>query len=389
MLNINEFDKIIAKDKKWVSNIRKEKFDEFKSLSLPKWKRIRFDNFSFPEYRSYNKEFIDFDRKEEGIIVEDINEGLNNSSYVKEYMCKEVEGNIDPKLMTYAESLYNSGVFVYAKRNSKCNTPIKVNYKMDNEDSLVNENNIIVAEENSEINLVFDYYTDKDVNAFHNGNTKVFVKNGALVNIVKIQRMNDISNHFDNNIAIVEPYGKVNWITVEIGSKVGVSNYTVNLNGDKSKSEVYSLYFGDGTRNLDLSFTMNHRGIRSISNIDSRGALKDSAKKVFRGNLDFKLGSKKSKGSEKEYVLLLDKSVKSDAIPALLCSEDDVEGEHAASAGQIDENKLYYLMSRGFNEIEAKKLIIEASFNPIIDKIPLDYLKDIVKSEVHRRLVYG
>lgn len=389
MININEFDKIIAKDKKWVSNIRKERYDEFKSLSLPKWKRIRLDDFSFPQYKSYNKKYIDFDKKEEGIIVEDINEGLNNSNYLKEYMINEVEGFIDSKFKTYAESLYNSGIFVYAKRNSKTNKPIRINYEMDNEDSLVNENNIIIAEDNSEINLVFDYYTDKEVKAFHNGNTKVFVKNGAVVNMVKIQRMNDISNHFDNNIAIVESYGEVNWITVEIGCKVGVSNYTINLNGDNSKSEVYSLYFGDGNRSLDLGFTMNHRGIRSISKIDSRGALKDSAKKVFRGNLDFKLGSKKSRGSEKEYVLLLDKSVKSDAIPALLCSEDDVEGEHAASAGQIDENKLYYLMSRGFNEIEAKKLIIEASFNPIIDRIPLDYLKDIVRDEVNRRLVYG
>ena len=67
--------------------------------------------------------------------------------------------------------------------------------------------------------------------------------------------------------------------------------------------------------------------------------------------------------------------------------EDDVQGEHAASAGQINENQLFYLMSRGLSEREAKKLIIEGAFRPVIDRIPLEELKQIIDSEIERRLV--
>jgi Fe-S cluster assembly scaffold protein SufB len=112
----------------------------------------------------------------------------------------------------------------------------------------------------------------------------------------------------------------------------------------------------------------------------------DESKKVFRGNLDFKTGAKRSKGIEEEYVILLDPNVKSDSLPALMCDEDDVQGEHAASAGQIDKNKLFYLMTRGLSEREAKKLIVEAQFKPIIDNIPIENLRNIINSEISRRL---
>ena len=79
--------------------------------------------------------------------------------------------------------------------------------------------------------------------------------------------------------------------------------------------------------------------------------------------------------------------IRDSSIPALLCDEDDVEGEHAASAGQIDENRLFYLMSRGLDEREAKKLIIEASFRPVIEKIPLENLRKLISNEVDRRLI--
>ena len=222
---------------------------------------------------------------------------------------------------------------------------------------------------------------------FHNGLTLVYAKEDAIVNIIKLQRMNDISRSFDSNIAFVEGRGKVNWISVEIGSSISGSNYSTFLEGEVSESNLSSIYLGDGTRKMDLEYSMIHQGPRSISNIESKGVLKDYSKKVFRGNLDFKRGARHSKGAEEEYVILLDPTVKSDSIPALLCEEDDVEGEHAASAGQIDENRLFYLMSRGLSEREAKKLIIEASFRPIIDRIPLEDLRELISLEVERRLI--
>jgi len=131
---------------------------------------------------------------------------------------------------------------------------------------------------------------------------------------------------------------------------------------------------------------MNHQGRHSSSEIESKGVLKDKAQKVFRGDLYFQKGAGQAKGSEREEVLLLDKTVDSDSIPALFSEEDNVEGEHAVSAGQIDEQRLFYLMSRGMSKAEAKQLMVEAAFNPVFDKIPLNDLKGSVINEVKTRI---
>jgi Fe-S cluster assembly scaffold protein SufB len=172
--------------------------------------------------------------------------------------------------------------------------------------------------------------------------------------------MNNKSSFFDSCIAYIGIGAKVKYIQVEIGSKNSSTKYTCDL-AEESETYVNSIYFGDGERNLDLNYLVNHFGRSSTSNIQIRGALKDRASKTFNGTIDFKKGSSKSKGSEEEYVILFDKTVKSTALPVLLCSEDDVKGKHAASAGKVSSDKLFYMMSRGINKEEAMKLLVEAS----------------------------
>lgn len=350
------------------------------------WKRIKLENFSFPKIYDYKKEFI---RLEEelplGIRLDKIYDTVDKT---KINWLNTSEGNgLGKEFISFVNEFYNSGVSLYLERNSLIEKPIVVEFNMDKENPTVVDKNIIVAEPNSQATIVFDYSTDEGVEAFHNGFTEIHAGENSSLTIIKVQRMNDISQNFDTNIAYVKGEGKINWITAELGSQISGSNFTTFLDEVASESNLSSIYLGDGHRKMDLSYSMIHKGPRSISNIESRGALMDNAKKVFRGNLDFKRGSRLAKGSEEEYVLLLDPTVKSDSIPALLCEEDDVQGEHAASAGQINENQLFYLMSRGLSEREAKKLIIEGAFRPVIDRIPLEELKQIIDSEIERRLV--
>lgn len=344
------------------------------------WERIRLEDFEFPSVTSYTKDYI--------ICEDKLPTGVNLNKITNDISLDttNIQG-VGKEFVLFANEFYNSGIALSLSKNTRINNPIKIEFNIDNENPIVIDKNIIIAESGSEVTLVIDYSSIENVEGFHNGLTLVYAKEDAIVNIIKLQRMNDISQSFDSNIAFVEGRGKINWISVEIGSSISGSNYSTFLEGEVSESNLSSIYLGDGTRKMDLEYSMIHQGPRSISNIESKGVLKDYSKKVFRGNLDFKRGARHSKGAEEEYVILLDPTVKSDSIPALLCEEDDVEGEHAASAGQIDENRLFYLMSRGLSEREAKKLIIEASFRPIIDRIPLEDLRELISLEVERRLI--
>ena len=101
---------------------------------------------------------------------------------------------------------------------------------------------------------------------------------------------------------------------------------------------------------------------------------------------DFQRGAKRGVGHESEDVLLFSPSARNRTAPLILCGEEEVEGQHAASVGRLDENKLYYLRSRGLSEAQARRLMVDARFAPAIDKIPLDSLQDEVRENVARRL---
>ena len=136
----------------------------------------------------------------------------------------------------------------------------------------------------------------------------------------------------------------------------------------------------------DLNYIAHLKGEKSAINIDVQGALNGEAKKHFKGTIDFKKGCKKAKGSESEYCMLLSNKAKSIALPILLCTEDDVEGSHAAASGKVDEQALFYVMSRGIARKEAIKLLVKANFSKIISGIKDEKLKEQILDEIDKKL---
>ena len=127
-------------------------------------------------------------------------------------------------------------------------------------------------------------------------------------------------------------------------------------------------------------------GEKTNIDIEVQGALKDTAKKHFKGTIDFKKGCKKATGNENENCMLLSEKAKSIALPMLLCSEEEVEGNHSSSAGKVGNKELFYIMSRGFSKVEAMKLLVRAKFNNILEKIEDEELKAEIIAKIDEGL---
>lgn len=339
-------------------------------------------NRELPEIKPYNKGIIK-DSYDEGLKVVEINKETNTLRILDTL---NYEG-ISLEATNQVKNQYNTGVFIQTSPDEKALKPIFIDYFMDKQNPIVIDDNIIIAEENSEVTVVIRYDSDHESDYFHNGFTRIYGKTGSIINLIKIQTMSDSGVHLDANIAKLEDGAKINCVSVELGASHSVTNYRTDLNGYKSSKNLYSIYLGDKERNIDINYLINHYGKETKSSIETRGALFDKSNKIFKGTLDFKKGASKSRGQEEEYAVLLSPNVRNRSVPILLCTEDDVEGQHAASVGKIDENKLFYLMSRGLSEKEAKKLIIEAAFNPILNKIPLEDVKTEIYESIRRKLV--
>ena len=155
---------------------------------------------------------------------------------------------------------------------------------------------------------------------------------------------------------------------------------------NRAKLDLGAVYFATGEQKYDYNYHIIQAGEASEANIDLHGALQDKAQKIMRYTLDFLKGSHGAVGDESEVVTLLSDGVKNASVPYLLSGEDDVEGSHAASIGQLDLDSLFYLMTRGLSLEDAKQIMIRAQFSAILDRLPQGDLYDLLMQELESKM---
>ena len=270
--------------------------------------------------------------------------------------------------------------------DSKTNKEICIDFKFDKENVNLVDSIEVIANEEAKATIILKYESDERIEAFHNGVLKLLAKRDSKVNVIFVNLMNQNSNNFmaiENNL---EEKAVVNYTIVDFGGKNSITNYYSNLQGNKCNNQLNTIYLGKDNQLFDLNYIGELRGEKSNIDIEVQGALRDKAKKNFKGTIDFKKGCKKATGNENEACMLLSDTAKSIALPMLLCSEEEVEGNHSSSAGKIGEKELFYIMSRGFELKEAMKLMVRARFNKIIENIENEQLKEDILSEIDNRL---
>ena len=295
-----------------------------------------------------------------GQVTEDV-KGSYNLTYG---LGNELENQVQQKA--------NRKFKIVVEKNKNQNVEIDFNF---NSQNLTLIDNIeIIANENTESTITIKYKSTENIKAYHK------------LNIIIVNLMNTESNNFMSFENLFEDNAKVNYTIVDFGGKNSITNYYSNLLGDNSENIINGIYLGKESQFFDLNYIGELRGKKTNIDIQVQGALKDTAKKHFKGTIDFKKGCKKATGNENEFCTLLSDKAKSIALPMLLCSEEEVEGNHSSAAGKVGEKELFYIMSRGFNFKEAMKLIVKAKFNKIIENIINERLKEEILEEIDKRL---
>ena len=312
---------------------------------------------------------------------------VNNSTKVSienEKTPVELKYGLGESLTTEVEKNSNQNYKITI--DSKTNKETLINFDLDKNNASLVENIDITANEDTTATLIIKYETLNEIISYHNGIIKLNAKHNSKINIIIVNLLSDKSNNFLSIESKIEKDANVNYIIVDFGGENTVTNYYSNLAGDFAKNSLNTLYIGKEKQVIDLNYIAELYGKKSEINIEVQGALKDKAKKNFKGTIDFKKGCKKAKGEENENCVLLSDTTKSIALPMLLCSEEDVEGAHSSSAGKVGDKELFYIMSRGFELKEAQKLLIRANFNKILENIKNEGLKERIIKEIDLRL---
>ena len=310
--------------------------------------------------------------------VEIITQKAEISNNVRKYKLEYGNGEI------LEENAQNEANSVLNIKTSRKGEKVTIIYTFTDEETILVNNIEINTYKDADITIVYKSKTDKP--CFHNSVIRLNTSPEDKVNVNIVNMLNNNSMHFESMESSLEDNTNLKYTIIDLGGKVSATNYFADIIGKEAKNDLKTIYLGIENQIKDINYIAHLKGEKTEGYIDVQGVLNDEAKKNFKGTLDFKRGCKGAKGDENEFCMLLSPKAKSIALPMLLCTEDDVEGNHSTASGKVDEKSLFYIMSRGLNEKEAVKLIVRARFNKILERIKdEELLKDIVH-EIDNRL---
>jgi Fe-S cluster assembly scaffold protein SufB len=301
----------------------------------------------------------------------------------------------------------NQQLRIVAKEGTQSNASVE--FVFDENNNTLQDKIEIYAEKDSTINVIINYIprivsdefsslnieaesdqttlsTEDNSSYHHNGIIKAYGLENSEINITVINLLSNSSNNFLSVENKLLENAKLDFSIVDFGGENSITNYFCDLIGKFADNRLNTIYLGNNSQLFDMNYIAHCKGENTNVDIEVQGALKDSAIKHFKGTIDFKKGCKKSIGNENENCLLLSDTAKSLALPMLLCSEEDVEGNHSSSSGKASPSELFYLMTRGFSETEAMKLLVRAKFNKFLESINNNEIKNLINYFIDKKL---
>lgn len=212
--------------------------------------------------------------------------------------------------------------------------------------------------------------------------TNLTLEEDAHIRLIQLQHSAEDSLVYNAIQGTCGKNAQIELVQIYMGKGDIYSDTTIALNGDRSGFKSDIGYIGQHTHVIDMNEVVNHFGKHTESEINVAGALRDGAKKIFRGTIDFKTGAADSVGNEKETVLMLGDDVENKTIPIILCSEENVVGNHGATIGELDEDTMFYFASRGIDKEQAENIMARASIERLKSLIADEKFAAIIDEEL-------
>ena len=418
-------DKIFANDPPDIVRIRKEAIREFEDLDFPTvkleaWKntdlkKILSQDFSF--YFEPVKETIDFD-KIFRCEVPDFDThiiSLYNGWYVSRNKplltlpngtvigsfaraLKEYPDLVLKHFNKYAEQNKNGlnalntayaqdGIFIYVPDGVETYKTIQMVNVLNREENIFVQNrNLVILGKNSKLKLVHCDDSHNHKSSFTNTVTEVFMDEGARLDYYKLQNLNNDTSLVNSTFFHQEADSNLNAFAISLNGGLIRNDIRTRLNGKGCDVNIFGLYLVDKEQHVDNQIFVDHAYPHCTSSELFKGILDDHARAVFKGHILVRRDAQKTNAFQTNRNVLLTDKAKVNSRPFLEIYADDVKCSHGATVGQLDDNALFYIKSRGISEYNARLLLMYAFAAEVINKITLQPLKDRIDDLVKKRL---
>src|SRR5437870_10296297 len=286
----------------------------------------------------------------------------------------------DEKFAAHNAAMWKHGLLVHVPRGIELDKPLYVRV------SAPFWRLLVVAGEGSRFSLVEEYVSADEGEAYSNAVVELFVEQAAKLEYVSLQNLSRETWHFASHHARVGRDAELDWVAGGFGSKKGKIRIQNDLAGEGATSRVTGAYFADAEQHLDYDTFQEHMAPNTTSDFAFKGALRESARSVWRGMIRVEKDAQKTNAYQENRNLLLSKDAHADSIPGLEILANDVRCTHGATLGQVDREQLFYLMARGLSRSEAERLIVRGFFQDVLDRIELEPVREALGSALEARI---
>lgn len=308
-----------------------------------------------------------------GIAVKTLSEVTDKE---KQLIASQAKSSTD-SLIALNAAFCNKGLFLQIDRSNIIPMPIHIiNVNSNNTVSAVNNRNFIYAQQCAEATIVESFVNVGSAKVFSNYVSEKLVEENAKLNCVTFQNEGSLSYSVNTNQVRVHKYANYTNNTFTLSGELVRNNHNVELASEVCEAHINGLFITNGTQLVDNHTLIDHQMPNCESNELYKGIAKDKSTGVFNGKIFVRRDAQKTNAYQSSKNILLSDDATINTKPQLEIYADDVKCSHGTSTGKVDEEALFYLKARGIGEESARKLLLQAFAQELIDKIEIDSLKE-------------
>ena len=356
-------------------NVPQDIKDTFERLGIPQAERKSLAGVG----AQYDSELVYHNVRAEvaaqGVVYTDMESALHGeyAEMVRKYFMKLVTPR-DHKFAALHGAVWSGGSFVYVPKGVQVSIPLQSYFRLNAKGAGQFEHTLIIVDEGASLHFIEGCSAPKyNVANLHAGCVELYVKKGAKLRYSTIENWSKNMYNLNTKRALVEEDGTIEWISGSFGSHVGCLYPMSILKGDRARMEFTGVTFAGAGQNLDTGAKVVHVGKNTSSYMNTRSISKSSGISTFRSSVVVEKSAKHAKSAVSCQSLMLDSESCSDTIPAMDIRTRDAATGHEAKIGSISNDAVFYLMSRGMSEEDARALIVSGFADNVSKELPVEY----------------
>jgi len=411
----------MKKEPEWMRQFRHESLDIFLNKPMPRWGNTKllneidfqdiyyyikptefqgrtwddvpdnikktFDRLGVPEAErkflagvsaQYESEVVYHNVKKElsdqGVLFTDMDTALReHPEIVQKYFSTVIPPN-DNKFAALNSAVWSGGSFIYVPPGVELNVPLQAYFRINSENMGQFERTLIITDKGARVHYIegctAPVWTS---NSLHSAVVELIALEGSYVRYTTVQNWAHNIYNLVTKRAVAHKNATVEWVDGNIGSKLTMKYPCINLVGEGAKGEILTVAFAGEGQHQDSGAKVIHAAPHTSSRVTSKSISKDSGRASYRGMVKVYPNAHHCKVNVECDALLLDSESRTDTYPTMEIDNEKVAIEHEASVSKVAEEQIFYLMSRGLSEDEARLLIVNGFINPFVKELPMEY----------------